>query len=79
MGNYNFENFEASADVIAMSAKDFKALMKKRYGYSAKKAGALHKYLKGEDIPLSDGDDTAISEEVQFSDDHIEPGDDSAE
>ncbi len=69
--NYNFENFKASADVLEMSAKDFKALVKKRYGFTAKKAKALYDKLNG--------NDTSISEEFSEGNDSSEFGEITSE
>lgn len=71
MSNYNHDNFKASADVLEMSAKDFKALVKKRYGYSAKRGQSLYDYLHGNTV--------SISEEVSSDDDQAESGEDFTE
>ena len=53
MGNHDFSNFKFSADVLEMSAKDFKSMIRKRYGFSVKKATALYKHIHGYDTPVS--------------------------
>ena len=54
MANYDFTNFKFSADILEMSARDFKELVKRRYGYSVKKATALYKHIHGYDISVSE-------------------------
>lgn len=53
MANYDFDNFKFSADILEMSAKDFKALVRKRYGWTVKKATACYKHIHGLDVQAS--------------------------
>lgn len=48
------ENFEFSSDVVTYSEGDFKALLKKRYGTTAKRAKEIYKKLHGDDSTVSE-------------------------
>lgn len=54
MSNYDFSNFKFSADILEMSAREFKDLVRKRYGYNVKKATALYKHIHGYNTPVSE-------------------------
>lgn len=45
------ENFEASSDIMDYSEGDFKAMMKKRHGTTAKKAKEIYKELHKDGEP----------------------------
>ena len=54
MSNFDFDNFKFSADILEMSARDFKEMVKQRYDFNAKKATALYKHIHGYNTPISD-------------------------